>query len=237
MEQKISRFFVKHNIDLDSVKYILSESPFTSFYFKSNREKVSISNINLKDIFAFLPEKKFLNIQKGIVVAVDQILDISDKGVYTMIDGTTFQGRQRYLKEHKKNREMLNLHIPTSDTKPSLPENFIEKCAILDNMPIAFCIIELVFDKDGRGMDFLFRYCNKEMEILEGLPLEEMIDHSFYEIFKNGDKKWLVTYADVALNGVTRKIHDYSPEVDKHLSIYCYQPLEGFCACALIPTE
>ena len=28
-----------------------------------------------------------------------------------------------------------------------------------------------------------------------------MLNRSFYEVFENGDKKWLVTYADVALNG------------------------------------
>ena len=53
----------------------------------------------------------------------------------------------------------------------------------------------------GRGLDFIFRYCNAEMANVEGVPVEEMLDHSFYEIFRNGDKKWLVAYADVALNG------------------------------------
>jgi len=30
-------------------------------------------------------------------------------------------------------------------------------------MPLAFCVIELVFDANGRGVDFVFRYCNEEM--------------------------------------------------------------------------
>ena len=68
-------------------------------------------------------------------------------------------------------------------------------------MPLAFCIIELVFDAEGHGVDFVFRYCNDEMAVVEGVPVSEMLNHSFYEVFENGDKKWLVTYADVALNG------------------------------------
>ena len=28
---------------------------------------------------------------------------------------------------------------------------------LLDDMPLAFCVIELVFNKDGRGVDFIFR--------------------------------------------------------------------------------
>ena len=58
-----------------------------------------------------------------------------------------------------------------------------------------------------------------------------------YEVLQNGDRKWLVAYADVALNGVQRVLHDYSPEIGKHLTIYCYQPEPGYCACILAAEE
>ena len=74
------------------------------------------------------------------------------------------------------------------------------------------------------------------MAIVEGVPVSEMLNHSFYEVFENGDKKWLVTYADVALNGNKHILHDYSPEIDKTLTIYCFQPAPGYCACVLIPS-
>lgn len=60
---------------------------------------------------------------------------------------------------------------------------------------------------------------------------------SFYEVFQNGDRKWLIAYADVALNGVQRTLHDYSPEIDKTLTIRCYQPEPGYCACVLLEDE
>ncbi|MCB5755966.1 hypothetical protein LIR06_13735 [Mediterraneibacter faecis] len=66
-------------------------------------------------------------------------------------------------------------------------------------MPLAFCIIELVFDAQGHGVDFVFRYCNDEMAVVEGVPVSEMLNRSFYEVFENGDKKWLVTYACVLI--------------------------------------
>ena len=119
------------------------------------------------------------------------------------------------------------------EDKHTSPLNMLEKCSLLDNMPLAFCLIELVFNEDGRGFDFIFRYCNAEMEKVEGVPVEEMLNRSFYEVFRNGDKKWLVSYADVALNGTKHTIHDYSPEIDKNLIIHCYQPEPGYCACVL----
>ena len=97
----------------------------------------------------------------------NQIVHISDEGLYTMTDGAVFQGRKRNLSQHKQIRKAL-----------------------------AFRIIELVFDAEGHGVDFVFRYCNDEMAVVEGIPVSEMLNRSFYEVFENGDKKWLVTYAD-----------------------------------------
>ena len=48
---------------------------------------------------------------------------------------------------------------------------------------------------------------------------------------------WLVSYADVALNGAKHTLHDYSPEIDKNLIIHCYQPEPGYCACVLQVTD
>ena len=42
------------------------------------------------------------------------------------------------------------------------------------------------------GVDFVFRYCNDEMAVVEGIPVSEMLNHSFYEVFENGDKNGLL---------------------------------------------
>ena len=114
--------------------------------------------------------------------------------------------------------------------------NSLLMISIYGILVVIFCIIELVFDAEGHGVDFVFRYCNDEMAVVEGIPVSEMLNRSFYEVFENGDKKWLVTYADVALNGNKHILQDYSPEIDKTLTIYCFQPASGYCACVLIPS-
>ncbi len=109
--------------------------------------------------------------------------------------------------------------------------------SMLDNIPIAFCVIELVFNKDGLGVDFVFRYSNKQMEYVEGKKIDEMVNHSFYTVFPNADKKWLVTYTDVAINGSYRCIRDFSTEIKKDLFIQCFQPIKGFCGCLITPVD
>lgn len=195
------------------------------------------TTIPIKELMLYLPEEDFLNISKGVVLRKNQIVHISDEGLYTMTDGAVFQGRKRNLSQHKQIRKALGLNVQNySEVSEDSSLQLFDSCSFLNDMPLAFCIIELVFDAEGHGVDFVFRYCNDEMAVVEGVPVSEMLNHSFYEVFENGDKKWLVTYADVALNGNKHILQDYSPEIDKTLTIYCFQPASGYCACVLIPS-
>ena len=226
----LNTYFKKHGLCAENILYIYRKDRKTVIQ-RSDGEEFALF-IPVQSVLSALPESEFLSISKGTVVCRSHIVNISDDGIYTMSDGRTFQGRKRDMSSHRR----LRTEIGLAKTKPH-PLSMLEKCSLLDDMPLAFCVIELVFNQDGHGIDFIFRYCNAEMANVEGVPVEEMLDRSFYEIFRNGDKKWLVAYADVALNGTKHTLHDYSPEIDKYLTIHCYQPEPGYCACVLQVTD
>ena len=234
MRYNVLHFFERKNIDIANILYLTRKNPHTKITFFDGKE--ILTAIPVKEIAIYLPDEEFVNITKGVLLRKSQIVNISGDGLYTMTDGSVFQGRKRNISQHKQLRQALGLS-KEQDAKAEkmVPLELLEKCSILNDMPLAFCVIELVFDANGRGVDFVFRYCNEEMAVVEGIPVSEMLNNSFYEVFKNGDKKWLVIYADVALNGTKVILHDYSPEIGKDLSIYCFQPHPGYCACILIP--
>ena len=234
MRYNVLHFFERKNIDISNILYLTRQNPLTKITFFDGKE--ILTAIPVKEIAIYLPDEEFVNITKGVLLRKSQIVNISGDGLYTMTDGSVFQGRKRNISQHKQLRQALGLSKEQDEkAEKMVPLELLEKCSILNDMPLAFCVIELVFDADGRGVDFVFRYCNEEMAVVEGIPVSEMLNNSFYEVFKNGDKKWLVTYADVALNGTKVVLHDYSPEIGKDLSIYCFQPHPGYCACILIP--
>ena len=234
MRYNVLHFFERKNIDISNILYLTRQNPLTKITFFDGKE--TLTAIPVKGIAIYLPDEEFVNITKGILLRKSQIVNISDDGLYTMTDGSVFQGRKRNISQHKQLRQALGLSKEQDEkAEKMIPLELLEKCSILNDMPLAFCVIELVFDANGRGVDFVFRYCNEEMAVVEGIPVSEMLNHSFYEVFENGDKKWLVTYADVALNGTKVILHDYSPEIGKDLTIYCFQPHPGYCACILIP--
>ena len=234
MRYNVLHFFERKNIDIANILYLTRQNPHTKITFFDGKE--ILTAIPVKEIAIYLPDEEFVNITKGVLLRKSQIVNISGDGLYTMTDGSVFQGRKRNISQHKQLRQALGLS-KEQDAKAEkmIPLELLEKCSILNDMPLAFCVIELVFDANGRGVDFVFRYCNEEMAVVEGIPISEMLNNSFYEVFENGDKKWLVTYADVALNGTKVILHDYSPEIGKDLTIYCFQPHPGYCACILIP--
>ena len=227
---ELNAWFQKHGLCAENILYIYRKDRKTVIR-RTDGEEFALF-VPVHSVLSALPESEFLNISKGTVVCRSQIVNISNDGVYTMSDGRTFQGRKRGMSSHRR----LSAEIGLAEAKPRSLK-MLEKCSLLDDMPLAFCVIELVFNQDGHGIDFIFRYCNAEMANVEGVPVEEMLDRSFYEIFRNGDKKWLVAYADVALNGTKHTLHDYSPEIDKYLTIHCYQPEPGYCACVLQVTD
>ena len=234
MRYNVPHFFERKNIDISDILYLTRQNPDTKITFFDGKE--ILTAIPVKEIAIYLPDEEFVNITKGVLLRKSQIVNISDDGLYTMTDGSVFQGRKRNISQHKQLRQALGLSKEQDKkTEKMIPLELLEKCSILNDMPLAFCVIELVFDANGRGVDFVFRYCNEEMAVVEGIPVSEMLNNSFYEVFENGDKKWLVTYADVALNGTKVVLHDYSPEIGKDLTIYCFQPHPGYCACILIP--
>ena len=229
----LNRFFKRNDIEIEKILYIYHHGRKT-IVCKDPGIEVSTST-PFREVLAFLPKDGFISITRNAIVRRDKILNISHDGVYTMIDGKSFQGRTRYLSTHRKLKKEMEQNVKNAKVENLLPLSFLDKCDILNNMPVAYCVIELTFDENGHGVDFIFRYCNKQMEVVEGIPIEKMLNRSFYEVFKNGDRKWLVAYADVALNGSNRTLSDYSPEIGKNLTIYCYQPQPGFCACVLVP--
>lgn len=229
MDDKIQRFLTRNGIQAEAIKYMTREDGKTCIHLLSGQ--VIRTYIPTKTILEQLPQEDFLNISKGVVVALSQI-DYIDKFTYHMKDGTTLEGRHRTPAVHKRlNRQLYSLQAEVA------PQNMSYGLSLLDNMPIAFCVIELVINPNGIGMDFIFRYCNKQMEVVEGKKISEMLNLSFFKVFPNADKKWLVAYTDVAINGGIRHILDYSPEIGKDLYVSCFQPKEGYCACALIPAD
>lgn len=227
MDQKIYRFFMKHGIQEKNVKYIIRKEAQTQVFLFDG--KLITTYIPAKTIVSALGLEQFLNVNKGIFLNIRYITSI-DHNTYVTIDNHRFSGRHRPTEEQKAFNDQWKHKISPADFSGQILSNL----SVFDYCPLGFCIIEIVFNEHGSGVDFLFRYCNKMMESIEELTIEQMVDHSFFDLFPNDGLKWVASYADVAINGGQKVIHEYSPKLNKYLSVYCFQIKERFCGCIVL---
>lgn len=235
MDPKIAKFFKKNKIEESNIQYISREDQKTQIYLVDGR--VIQTYIPMKVIHAELSPNAFLNINKSITIARSFIFSY-DHGIYTMIDGKRFYERVRAHSPSKKishNGLPKKTHRSYSFSRDSIRSQF----KILDNSPLAFSVMEVIHTEDGLDDDIIFIYANKAMGMFA--PADEdgttIIGRSFYDLFPNGNRKWIHAFMEIAINGGQRVIRDHSPELGIDLEFYCFQPEEGFCACTLIQSK
>lgn len=224
MDQKALKFLNKTKLKPADILYFIREDRQTVIYLTSGGKLETY--IPMKYLLAALPRGAFLNITKGVDVSTAEIASINGS-VYTMRNGQQFTGRRRGSGEHKTNRHMLENRV--------IPENRVvsatvsERFSVLDRFPLATCVIEMVVNTVGVGVDFVVRYCNEAFLEQEGVTYEEAIDRSFFELFPGTDRKWLSAYSDIAANGETQVIRHTDAKTGDRIQVYCYQPMPGYC--------
>lgn len=223
MENQAAKFLNKYKIDIRKIMYLTRDGRKTVLHM-ANGGKYD-TYLPLKEVLADLPEGMFECINKGIAVSSGYVTDIQENE-FVMANGTRFKGRVRIRKSQK---EIIGAY------KENRRNNEWEDLGILNNLPFPFCVMELVFDENGRGIDFVLRYCNKEMELLGKRDIRNLVNRSLFEALDKENRKLLVAYADVALNGVERIVEGYGSDKESSMKLFCYQPKINYCACMMLP--
>ena len=97
-----------------------------------------------------------------------------------------------------------------------------------------FCIIKVELDDNRQPVDWTYIHANEELARLDRKPLEELLGHRYYEIFSDGDRKWLQLFYEAAYEGKSVALDDISENIGLYLHIEAY-PVgrEGYCACVI----
>ena len=141
--------------------------------------------------------------------------------------------RKRKIQQQLRDERRQIVRELSGGNTPATREEYRLYYSSFDHVPFAFTDIEMLFSEESAAVDWIFRYGNAALAELEKLPLEQLIDHAFGNIFPNMDPKWLRIYERAALYGETLEIKDYSPEIDRNLKVICFPTFRGHCGCML----
>ena len=215
----------KVQVPVDDIMYLTIDGRKTKI---TKADGTSIrTNRSLKDVFGDLPGEVFSSINRGIVVSKNYV-KTEKSGLITMKDGTQFKRRVRADRTEKPK------------LTPASQEESWRACPAseldwwLGKLPMPVCILELVYRSRSGSAAFVVRYCNREMEALEGVKFSDVKDQTVTALKGIGSPKWLTIFADVAINGTPRMVEDQW-ENGSYYRVHCYQPQNG--CCALVMTD
>lgn len=228
MSTEADAFMKRHGIEQSDILYIIKEDRKTAVFLRDG-SKIHTA-IPAKRFMELMPDT-FVSVNKGVLLSRNEIVSI-DRGYYLMSDGSRHKGRVRTPGQHKRNRELLTRQ---SGIGSEIPAELRETVSVFGRLPMGASIIELVFESAGHGVDFIIRYCNEECARAEGVSVEDMLGHSFFEVFSDRDNEWVFTYVDVAINGTDRIVERVLSGTGETYRIYCFRPVPNYCACILVP--
>lgn len=218
-------------LDIRTILYIFMQENIAEVHVSGG--KVYKTRMTLETLEAMLGDG-FIKTHRSYLVSVMAIYDITDK--IHLNNGETLnyvvRKKKEIVAEMRRKKESI-IKSFSEDSLPKSAEKYHAQYESFDQLPIAFTVIEILYDENHNAADWIFRYGNQALANLEKLPLEQIVGNSFSSLFPNMDTKWLRSYERAALFGETLRIVDYSPEVDTYLDVICFPAGEGLCGCLM----
>lgn len=220
------------SLDVRTILYVFMNENVAEIHVAG--DQVYRTRMTLENLERELGEG-FMKVHRSCLVAVMAIHDVSDKIYLSNGEALNYVVRKKKAIQAELSEKRKNLlNVLEVDAAYPVGEEYHQRYASFDALPIAFTDIEMVFDEKQNAVDWIFRYGNAALAQLEKLPLETMIGASFSSLFPNMDEKWIQVYERAALGGETLEIVDYSPEIDAYLDVICFPTTPRHCGCILL---
>ncbi|TGE34551.1 PAS domain-containing sensor histidine kinase [Desulfosporosinus sp. Sb-LF] len=91
--------------------------------------------------------------------------------------------------------------------------------SLFENMLYGFAYHKVVYDIDGRPIDYIFVQTNDAFQKLTGLKTKDIIGKSVLEVLPNTESYWIETYCRVTTTGSAEKFENYSQELNKWFEV------------------
>ena len=109
----------------------------------------------------------------------------------------------------------------------------IRKFQYFENMPVAFCVIEIIENDKGEATDFIIRYSNKAYSQMTGISSDHMVGNTLNGVFTELNERGMEIYRQAACEGISQDIKKYNTTYGKFTHVSVFQLDYGFCGCIL----
>ncbi|SHI10674.1 PAS domain S-box-containing protein [Desulfofustis glycolicus DSM 9705] len=98
---------------------------------------------------------------------------------------------------------------------------------LFENLTVGFALHEMIYDRDGRPVDYRYIEVNPAFEQLTGTRAENLIGRTVSEVMPETEHYWIEAYGTVALTGTPMSYQNYSREVGRYFDVWAFSPDKG----------
>jgi PAS domain S-box-containing protein len=103
-------------------------------------------------------------------------------------------------------------------------KNELKYRMLFENMNAGFALHEMVYDEEGKPVDYRFLEINPMFEKLTGIKAEQFIGHTVKEALPETESYWIETFGKVAKTGESVNFQNYSRQLGKHFDTFAFSP-------------
>lgn len=106
-------------------------------------------------------------------------------------------------------------------TEKALSESEANYRVLFDSIDEGFCIVEMIFDEDGRPADYRFIECNASFERQTGL--KDAAGQTMRALRPAHEQHWFDIYGEIALTGEPRRFEARADALGRWYDVYAFR--------------
>ncbi len=139
--------------------------------------------------------------------------------------GSKREPDERGLRVAAFGTQVASIAIERSRAEQALAASEDKYRVLFDSMDQGYCIIEVIFDDDGRPIDYLFVEVNSAFERQAGM--NDVVGKRMLEFVPAIESHWLDNYGSVARSGIPIRFANEYKGLNKWFDVYAFRP-EGW---------
>jgi PAS domain S-box-containing protein len=108
---------------------------------------------------------------------------------------------------------------------------------LFSSMTEIFQVIELIYDKSAKAVDYYYREVNPAFEKLVSKNSEQLVGKRVKDLFGVVEDYWIELYDKVAKTGVPAHFENYGAELDKYYEVHVWKVKEMENQVAILCTK
>nr|WP_319272874.1 PAS domain S-box protein [uncultured Draconibacterium sp.] len=98
---------------------------------------------------------------------------------------------------------------------------------LISTMMNAFALHEMIFDHEGKPVDYRFLEVNPAWEKVVGIKKEKVLEKTIKQIMPDIEQSWIEAYGRVVSSGIPEEFIEFNKALKKYFHVYAYSPEKG----------